>query len=66
MKYNTPLLDHLVCADKQGGRHSKAEFLGRLLDNHLKFGRLLNRQIGRLGAFENLIDVAACTAEEIR
>jgi hypothetical protein len=26
---------------------------------------LLNRQIGRLGAFENFIDVAACTAEQI-
>jgi hypothetical protein len=60
------LFDHLVCADKQEGRHSKAEFLGRLqIDNQLKFGRLLNRQIGRLGAFENLIDVADCTAEQI-
>jgi len=28
-------------------------------------GRLLYRQIGRLGAFEDLIDVAACTNKQI-
>src|SRR5438874_9405279 len=60
------LFDHLDGLLEQRGRHGEAERLGRLhIDDQLEFGRLLNRQIGRLGAFENLIDVAACTAEQI-
>ena len=48
----------------QRQRHGEAERLGGLhVDHQLKFGRLLNRQIRRLGAFEDLIDVAACTME---
>ena len=48
------------------GRHGEAECFGSLeIDNQLKFRRVLNWQIGWLGAFENLIDVAACTAEQI-
>ena len=51
---------------EQRGRHGEAECFGCLeIDHQLEFGRLLNRQIGRLGAFENLIDVAACTKKQI-
>jgi hypothetical protein len=58
------LFDHLVGAQQQRGRHGEAERFGRLhVDHELEFGRLLYRQIGRLGAFEDLIDVAACTAQ---
>ena len=58
--------DHLVGLCEQRGRHGEAECFGRLeINNQLVFGRLLNRQIGRLGAFEDLIDVAACTNKQI-
>jgi hypothetical protein len=40
--------------------------LGSLhVDHQLEFGRLLDWQIGRLGVFEDLVDVAACTVEQI-
>jgi hypothetical protein len=55
------LFDHLIGAD-----HSEAEPFGRLhVDHYFEFSRLLNRQIGRFGAFENFINVAACMAEQI-
>jgi hypothetical protein len=41
--------DHVVGACEQGGRHGEAECFRRVeIDNQLKFGRLLNRQIGSL------------------
>ena len=58
------LLDHLVGAQQQRGRHSETERFGRLhIDHQFEFGRLLDRQIGRLGALQDFIDVAACAAE---
>src|SRR5471032_1897460 len=61
---NCASFDRLVGANEQRGRHGEAERFGSLhIDHQLEFGRLLYRQIGRLGAFEDLIDVAACTAE---
>ncbi len=60
------LFDHLVGADEQRGRHGEAERFGRLhVDHELDLGRLLYRQVGRLGAFEDLVDIAACTAVQI-
>ncbi|MET3843769.1 hypothetical protein ABIE49_005847 [Bradyrhizobium sp. OAE829] len=35
------------------------------VDHELEFSRLLYRQIGGLGAFEDLVDVTACTVEQI-
>ena len=52
-----PLLDHLVGAGKERRRHSEAQCLRSLeIDDKLKSGGKLYRQIGRLRAFENLIN----------
>src|SRR6516164_7980753 len=52
-------LDHLVGAGYQRGRQVEAERLGGLeIDRQLDPGRELDRQIARLGALENPVDVA--------
>ena len=52
--------DDLVDAGEDRGRHGQAERLGRLkVDDQLEGRRLLDRQIGRLGALEDLSGVNA-------
>src|SRR5262249_56047234 len=57
------LFDHLVGGRKQRWRHGEAERLGsRGVDDQLKLGRLLNREIARLLSLENAIDIAGGAA----
>ena len=54
------LFDHLVGLSQQQWRHGEAERFGSFeVDGQLKFGRLLDRQIGRFLAFEYPTDVKA-------
>src|SRR5262245_13954258 len=50
--------DHLVCEGEQRRRNRQAERLGgRHIDNEIEFGRLLDRQVGRLCSAQNPINI---------
>ena len=60
-------LDHLVGAGDQHRRHFEAErFRGLEIDAHLEFGRLVKRDISRIGTFKNPIDEIGETAIDVR
>jgi hypothetical protein len=49
---------------QQWQRDSQAERLGGLeVDDELEFGRVLDGQLGRLGAFQDLVDVGGGSPE---
>ncbi len=54
------LFDHLVGTGKQRGRHFEAERLrGLEIDGKIEFGRLLDRDVDRIRAAQNFIDIVA-------
>src|SRR5262249_26628062 len=60
------LLDHLVGAGKHRCRHFEAERLGGLeIEHSFVLGRRLNRQVGRLLALEDTIDVVGRAPERV-
>src|ERR1700745_2660151 len=64
---STPSFDHLVGASEEHWRHVEAEdFGGRQIDDEVEFGRLLHREIGRLRAAQNLIDIVRRSSEKVR
>src|SRR5262249_28440019 len=62
----TLLFDHLVGEDVELRRDRYPESVGGLtIDHQVEFGRLLDRQVARLCALENLVDERRGATEEI-
>ena len=58
------LFDHLVGAREQRWRHLQAERLGGFeVDDQLEPGRKFDREIGRLGTFQNFVHEVGCAAK---
>jgi hypothetical protein len=56
--------DHLVGEQKERFRDRKPQRLGGgQVDDEVEFSRLLHRQVGGLGALQNLMHVAGCAPE---
>ena len=61
------LFDHVVGAGEQRGRHLMPNGHGRSqVDGEIELGRLLHRQIGRLGTFQYLCHVAGSAPIQVR
>jgi hypothetical protein len=57
------LLNDLIRPQQQRRRDGEAECLGGLeVDDEFELGRLFDRKVGRLGAFENSSDVGGDVA----
>jgi hypothetical protein len=62
----TSLLNHLVSTQQQPLRDGDAERLrGLEVDDQLELGRLFNRQIAGLRAFEDLVHIGSGTPEQV-
>src|SRR5580704_13440851 len=61
------LLDNLVRTGEQCRWHFKAEYLGGLqVDDELIFGRRLHREVPRLCALENSINIPRCVPDLVK
>ena len=65
-RHNRQLFDLLVGAQQDRWGYGKAERLGGLeVDEHLELGRKLHREIARLRAAQNAIDIGGGTTKVI-
>src|SRR5262245_53054646 len=61
------LLDHLIRLEQDLRGDGDAEGLGGLqVDGQIELRRLLHRQVSRLGAFEDLIDMDSSASAQVR
>src|SRR5450631_2358803 len=61
-----PSLNHFVGAQQYRLRNREAERLRCLeVDDKVELGRLLDRQVGRIGALENLVHIASGATEKV-
>src|SRR5882724_11166958 len=61
------LFDHLIGAAEQHRWHFEAErFRSLEIDTQLEFGRLVKRNISRIGTPKNLIDEVGDAAKDVR
>src|SRR5262249_12929679 len=65
-RHNQHLFDHLGGAQQDRGRYCKTERLGGLeVDGHLELARKLHREIARLRAAQNAIDIGGGATEVV-
>ena len=63
---HSPSFDHLVGAAEKRWRHAEAERLGGFqIDDQFEFGRLHYRQVGGLGAFQDLVHIDSSAAVHV-
>src|SRR5262245_17460544 len=60
-------LDYLICETKKRGRNRETEcFSGLEVDDKVEFGRLLDWNVGGLGALQNLVHMGGGAPVQIR
>ena len=64
--YCASLLDHLIRSRQHIGRDRQTNLLGRFeIDDQLELFRLLDREVRRFGAFQNLVHVDSSAFETL-
>ena len=65
VQQTTPLFDYLIGGGKQWARYEPERFGGLEVDHQLVLGRRLHRQVGRLGAAQDAIDIGRSLLQHV-